>query len=142
MVGLLRECGIPTPFQGLVYTSSHIPRQLSSSFATCPTPSPSIIRQPLKRGWITLSPVTILPCYGRLCLHQPLSGVAPYLTRGQGAMLLFRLRLCLPAPLTLRRANTRDTHTRCHPPQPPLRWRSVEGCRGLCFCFPRTAFPV
>ncbi len=50
--------------------------------ATCPTPRiPHAIhrgiRQPLKRGWITLFPVTILPCYGRLCLHQPLSGVDP-----------------------------------------------------------------
>ncbi len=143
------------------------------------------IHQPLKRGWITLSPSRILPCYGRLFLHQPLNGVdpppawgqrkgkrsiAPYDRRlcasravvvggkghtgesippspacgggGLGGWGLIRLHLCMPAPLTLRRTNTRITPYASHPPQPPLCWRRVDGCRGLCFFFLRTLFPA
>ncbi len=134
-----------------------------------------MIRQPLKRGWNTSFPSRILPCYGRLCLHQPLTGVdlcsgtaqvvkkhsplqpstlrqqsggcggygvrvsglSPSLGRGSGggghAAYLLRWRsagpilwilICVP-----------------YPPQPPLRWRSVDGCRGLCFYFLRTYTP-
>ncbi len=73
MVGCVTGCGVPTPFQGLAYSSWYGVRDTrrgtrDGGYVMGDTPTP-------ETGLGYPFPVSILPWYGRLCLHQPLSGV-------------------------------------------------------------------